>query len=938
MEDVIEILLIEDNPADARLIELYLKETYGQGFQLIRTENLTSGLEELKKKTFSVIIIDLSLPDSSGLDTFQVVYDHSPETPIIVLTGHYDDSMGMNAMKLGAQDFLIKGKIRSKGLRRSISYSIERSKLLKALSENTKKLEEQAHDLSREKQKLSEAQKLAHIGSWEWDIEKNMITSSDELRNIFGLPGNLSHLTFEEIFSLVHPEDREPMRKSLQDAVQGLHPLNSHQRIVRSDKTIRTLHTHAELIKDKDNRPVLVGTSQDVTERLHEENLEKLVLAATKSYNSVLILSKDGRIEWVNEGFTKLSGFSTEEVVGTYGDVLKNGNEKDILEQKQYYERVLKYKVPMTYENKNFTSKGIGYWVITTLTPVLGSNGEVERLIAIDSDITLRKQMEEELLTTNKIAEHSLMKGNKALLELTIAKKQLEESMKVKEKFLANMSHEIRTPMNAIVGFTNLLLKGAHSAEQRQYINAIKTSGENLLVIINDILDFSKIQSGKINFEQIDLRVPQVISTLIELMLPKSVEKNVKLSTRLDKRIPEQLIGDPTRLNQILLNLVGNAIKFTEKGEVRIEADLVNENPTDVKIRFNIVDTGIGVPEAKQATIFDGFSQATDDTTRKYGGTGLGLTIVKQLVELQGGTISVKSKEGEGSEFSVVLSFRKNLHKQSSQPDQVIKQEEEINTLEGIHVLLVEDNYLNQVLATKVLTDWKLNVDVAENGLVALDKLGQFDFDVILMDIQLPEMDGYEATRTIRNKMQGHKSKTPIIAMTAHAINGEADKCFDAGMNDYISKPFDTRVLYSKIAGVLKKQKESHKSNQTTTMNQTLSKLTDLSYLRQLANGSDEFIQNMISIFLQQTPEAIEKMESAEKVKDWKAVRAAAHKMKPSFGFMGIKVLKDTIENLEENAANEKNLDQIAGLIAEIKSCCEKAILELKLEQHPPDK
>ncbi|HEV7231048.1 MAG TPA: response regulator, partial [Bacteroidia bacterium] len=931
------ILLIEDNPADSRLIELYLKETYGQSFTLVKTESLSDGLEALKKQKFSVIIIDLSLPDSSGLETFQGVYDHSPETPIIVLTGHYDDSVGMNAMKLGAQDFLIKGKIRSKGLRRSISYSIERAKLLKALSENSKKLEEQAQDLIREKQKLSEAQKLAHIGSWEWNLEKNTVTWSDEMRDIFDLPSEVRQAAFEDIVNRIHPEDREVMRKAVEEALQTHNALNIHQRIVREDNSIRTLHTRGEVIRDRTGKPMLmVGTSQDVTERLHEENLEKLVLAATKSYNSVLILDKEGKIEWVNEGFTKLCGYTLEDVIGSYGEKVKNGIQSDIEEQRHYYERVLKHKAPMTYENKNFTSKGIGYWVITTLTPVLGSDGEVERIIAIDSDITLRKQMEEELLTANKIAEHSLMKGNKALLELTIAKKQLEESMKVKEKFLANMSHEIRTPMNAIVGFTNLLLKSGYNTEQGQYINAIKTSGENLLVIINDILDFSKIQSGKINFEQIDLRISQLISTLVELMLPKSVEKNIKLSSKIDKRIPEYLTGDPTRLNQILLNLVGNAIKFTEKGEVRIDVDLISETAQDMSIKFSVIDTGIGIPESKQLNIFEGFSQATDDTTRKYGGTGLGLTIVKQLVELQGGTIAVKSQEGKGSEFTVIMKFSKNSGVKMQSNGTGGLHVEEDQSLEGLSVLLVEDNYLNQVLATKVLTDWKWKVVVAENGLVALEKLEQGNFDVVLMDIQLPEMDGYEATRTIRSKTNKELAQIPIIAMTAHAINGEADKCYLAGMNDYVSKPFDTRVLYSKIAGAIKNKKTMNAMNQEPQPNNienSGTKLTDLAYLRELANGSDEFIQNMISLFIQQTPEAIDKMESSLKQRDWKSVRAAAHKMKPSFSFMGIKQLKETIEKTEEYAGAEKELDKIPALIAEIKQVCDKALIELRAEQ-----
>ncbi len=380
--------------------------------------------------------------------------------------------------------------------------------------------------------------------------------------------------------------------------------------------------------------------------------------------------------------------------------------------------------------------------------------------------------------------------------------------MKVKEQFLANMSHEIRTPMNAIVGFTNLLLKTEIGLEQKQYVDAIKTSGENLLVIINDILDFSKIQSGKFSFEKIELSLSQLISTLTDLMLPKSVEKNITLSTKIDKQIPDKLIGDPTRLSQILLNLVGNAIKFTEKGEVKIEAKLIKETETSVELQFSVIDTGIGISKDKLSTIFQGFTQASNETTRKYGGTGLGLTIVKQLIELQGGDISVKSELAKGSVFDFNLRFDKSSKSLIENKNGYSKENETIS-MKGLNILLVEDNLLNQVLAKKVLSDWHWNVDIAENGLIAIEKVKQNDFDVILMDIQLPEMDGYEATRNIRKMGNTAKSNVPIIAMTAHAMSGEAEKCINAGMNEYISKPFDTTVLHNKIISVLNKNSVS---------------------------------------------------------------------------------------------------------------------------------
>jgi len=803
MEEKINILLVEDNPGDARLIDIYLKESFESIFTLMTADYLSKGLELLEQHEFTIIILDLSLPDSDGLDTFKRIHEKASDTPIIVLTGMEDESMGINAMKLGAQDFLVKGKLKVNNLKRSIKYSIERYRLLNELSEKTKKLEEQTQALNREKLRLAEAQKLAHIGNWEWNIETNIFTWSEELYRIYRLdPSEV--VTYDRLIDLTHVADKEYVKTMMETSISEGKPFNFYYRIIRPDKTIRTLDAKGEAIRNDSGKVVrVIGTLQDVSERVNEEEMEKLAVAATKSNNSVIIADKEGRIKWINEGFTKLTGYTLEEVKDTHGEVLRKGSDTGLSQQANFYLSVITEKKPVIYESKNYAKDGSEYFVITTLTPVLNKEGNVERILAIESDITLRKKIEEELIRANKVAEQSLKEANDAVEELMQARKELEELMKVKEQFLANMSHEIRTPMNAIVGFTSLLLKTELNAEQKQYINAVKTSGENLLVIINDILDFSKIQSGKFVFEQIEFRLSQVFSTFTEMMLPKSTEKNIQLLTKIDKDIPDHLIGDPTRLNQIFLNLVGNAIKFTEMGEVKVTCDLLKESSDEVELEFKVIDSGIGIPENKLASVFEGFTQASNETTRKYGGTGLGLTIVKQLIEMQGGSIRVESKVGEGSVFTFNIKFKKNLNPDTEKKK--VQETQEPEFLQELHILLVEDNTLNQILAKKVLNDWHWKVDVADNGLMAVEKIKNNHYDVVLMDIQMPEMDGYEATRRVRKTFDEPRCHVPIIAMTAHALAGEAEKCLNVGMDDYISKPFDKKMLYSKIISAINK-------------------------------------------------------------------------------------------------------------------------------------
>jgi len=914
MEDKVNILLIEDNPSDKELVSIYLREVYSGRSVLFTADSLANGLTLLESTPIDIVILDLTLPDSWGLETFNKLHAKAPDTPVIVLTGLEDESVGTDAVKMGAQDFLIKGKVKAKGFQRSINYSIERHKLLHTLEEKNKTIQ-------NEKQKLALAHKIAKIGSWEWDLVNGNVTWSDELFDLHAME-NAKPFSFNELLSYIHPDDRRSILDVIIKSKETPKPVSFYYRIIRNDGSIRTFYSLGEVIVNDEGKPIkVVGTRQDVTSRMEEEEMQKLAMAATKSFNSVIIAKNSGSIEWVNEGFAKLTGYTLEEVKNTNGEILRRGEEIGISQDIRYYDEVVKRKIPVTYESKNYSKDGREYWTITTLTPVLDNTGEVGRIIAIDTDITQRKQVEEDLRRANKIADDLLDKTNKVVGDLEAAKKDLEESMQVREQFLANMSHEIRTPMNAIIGFTQQLRKTSQTSEQKQYIDIIKSSGDNLLIIINDILDFSKLRSGKINFERIEFSLQETISSLTQLLQPKAHEKNIILHTNIDKQIGNSLIGDPTRLNQILTNLLSNAIKFTKEGEIKIEVQLVKEDEKYVELEFSVSDSGIGIPEEKLSDIFEAFSQASSATTRKFGGTGLGLAIVKQLVEHQGGKIAVSSKVGKGSVFSFTLSFKKGSEKIKKKKSDVPTELSKVAPRDGLKILLVEDNDLNALLAKKVLSDWNWHVEVAENGFTALEKAKQNGFDVVLMDIQLPGMDGYETTRRIRSEFQAPQKNVPIIAMTAHAMVGEEEKCLEAGMDGYISKPFEPEKLYSKILTALNLKGKEPELPFLNISEKPVAKHTDLTYLNGIANGSDDFIVQMLTIFIEQIPRSLELMKKALENKDWNSLRLIVHKIKPSIMFAGLKEIADDVPLLEEYAASGSHLE-VPQLVEKVHRVC----------------
>jgi signal transduction histidine kinase/CheY-like chemotaxis protein len=509
--------------------------------------------------------------------------------------------------------------------------------------------------------------------------------------------------------------------------------------------------------------------------------------------------------------------------------------------------------------------------------------------------------------------------------QLNISEKKVKEGAQVKENFMANMSHEIRTPINAILGFANLLQRKNLDEESKEYIQTIQKSGENLLTIINDILDLSKIEAGMVRVESTPFSIRALLHSIEIMLKPKADEKQLQLSVDVDASVPDTLEGDATRLTQILVNLIGNALKFTSKGNVLISITNEGISGNVIKTGITVSDTGIGVEKEKLQHIFERFQQAEDSVTRKYGGTGLGLSIVKDLVQLQNGTINVESEPGKGTSFKLMIPYKIST-------DKVISVPVEENSLaaqsdfENVCILVVEDNEINQSLIKHLFKSWDLNYDLANNGAEAIEKLRLKKYELVLMDIQMPEMDGYTATQEIRRNL---KLDTPIIAMTAHALAGEREKCLSYGMNEYISKPIREEQLHKLITRfTLVKAPVNLNKEKIISISANGYKYIELQYMKEVSGGNTEYEKTVTEQFIEAIPGDVEALNKAWKQGDITELRQLAHNMKTTISVMGLnEILQPYLDALEYETLDEESFRK--KFIA-LKLICELSVEEAK--------
>ncbi len=563
---------------------------------------------------------------------------------------------------------------------------------------------------------------------------------------------------------------------------------------------------------------------------------------------------------------------------------------------------------------------------------VKDQSGNTSGVVGVASDVTAHKKVQEELEKAKQIAE---------------------ETARIKENFLANMSHEIRTPMNGIIGLTRILINSPLNEEQAGYLSSIKMCSDSLMVIIDDILDFSKIEAGKMTFEKAPFSIKDTVKHTIALFQAKADEKQVQLVTEIPQSLAITFAGDPTRLQQILNNLISNAIKFTEHGEVRLIVKWSDVGKQRARVTFEVKDSGIGISEKSIENIFESFTQASSDTTRKFGGTGLGLTIVKRLVELQGGKIVVKSQLEKGTSFI----FHIDYEIVEAEKLQNNKPKELDQSISHLKILVAEDNKINQLVVRKVFADWQLTVDFADNGQEAVEKATETCYDLILMDIQMPIMDGLSASKMIRTTLSEPNCNVPIMAMTAHATASEKQKCHDHGMNDHINKPFELLELKKKIISLTltsdsslkevittpKSEKSPNvKINKPSGSGQRVSLASidtflnapkiNLTYLKHIADGNESFVVEMIEMFLNKTPEAIKEMNEYYSSKKWEDFRRIAHRIKPSFGYMGMPEVQQSLSQLELLSENELQEISVEKTLMDITTRTNEAYTQLRTE------